>query len=460
MTSLTTQPQPIPAPPGPTGLANAIRHMSEMRQDISGLMIRLGREYGPVVSFQFGPISMYVISTPETMYEVLVEQAAKFYKTKMTKAVLKPMLGDGLIISDGEFWRRQRKLTQPAFHAKRIEGYADTMVKLTEQAMHDWQTGQTRPIDQDMMELTLNIVTETLFGTKLSEQDTQNIRKAVEIGQDNSNYKFTRVVTPPAWVPTARNKRGKWAIQAIEDVVLRVIAERRASQEDKGDLLSMLLLASDGDGDKNAGMTDQQARDEAVTLMLAGHETTSNTLTWAWYLLSQHPEIEAKLHGELDRVLGGRTPTLADLAQLPYTDAIIKETLRLYPAAYLTAREAIEDVVIGGYQLKAGREVIVPIYALHRDPRYYDAPEAFRPDRWLENGGTLEKRLPKGAYLPFGMGPRVCIGNMFASMEARLLLATIARRWQLRLAPDQQVAVEPLVTLCPKYGMRMQVEGR
>lgn len=457
MTTLTPT-RSATAPPGPTGVANAIRHMSELRQDISGLAARLGREYGPIVSFQFGPIPMYAVTAPETMYEVLVEQAAKFHKTALTKRVLGPSLGNGLLVSDGEFWRRQRRLAQPAFHIKRIEGYAETMVQFTQQMLASWRSGEMREIDDDMMKLTLAIVTKTLFGTELSASDAHDIGKAVVIGQENSDLMFKSVFTLPSWVPTARNKRGTWAVQTIQNVVMRVIAERRASKEDKGDLLSMLLLASDGnsaDG-TTSGMTDQQARDEAVTLMLAGHETTSNTLTWAWYSLSQHPETEAKLHAELRQVLAGRAPTLADLPKLPYTDAIIKEILRLYPAAYITAREPIEDVVIGGHTLKARHAVLVPIYALHHDPRYYDQPEAFRPDRWLENGGALEKSLPKGAYLPFGMGPRVCIGNMFASMEARLLLATIAQRWQFRLAPDQRVEIDPLVTLCPKYGMKME----
>jgi len=336
------------------------------------------------------------------------------------------------------------------------------MVQFTQQMLAGWRSDEMREIDDDMMKLTLAIVTKTLFGTELSASDAHDIGKAVAIGQENSDLMFKSVFTLPPWVPTARNKRGTWAVQTIQNVVMRVIAERRASKEDKGDLLSMLLLASDGDSadGTTSGMTDQQARDEAVTLMLAGHETTSNTLTWAWYSLSQHPEIEAKLYAELRQVLAGRAPTLADLAQLPYTDAIIKEILRLYPAAYITAREPIEDVVIGGHTIKAHHAVLVPIYALHHDPRYYDQPEAFRPDRWLENGSTLEKSLPKGAYLPFGMGPRVCIGNMFASMEARLLLATIAQRWQFRLAPDQRVEIDPLVTLCPKYGMKMEVVSR
>jgi cytochrome P450 len=439
--------------PGPVGFVNGLRNLRAFRSNILGFLGHLAREYGDFVQFDFGSFRMYFVNHPDLLHQILVEEAAKYYKTRLTKALLRPSLGEGLLINDGEPWKRQRKLIQPAFHAARIAAYADTLVTYTEHAMAEWRAGQTRWIDHDMMTLTLDIVIKTLFGEQLTPQEREAVGQAVDIGQKQVGDGFKTLFRMPAWVPTSARRRGEWATGVINDIIARFIAHYRQTRQDRGDLLAMMLAAVDEDG----GMSDAQARDEAFTLIVAGHETTANTLTWAWYLLSQHPQAEATLHAELNHVLGGRKPTFADLPALTFTEAIVKETLRLYPAAYIIAREPQEDVCVGCYAVPRGRPILIAPYVTHRDPRWFDEPNAFKPERWLDD---LEKRLPKLAYLPFGGGPRICIGNAFAMMEARLILATVAQRFQLRLAPGRRVEMDPLVTLRPKHGMPMVVQAR
>jgi cytochrome P450 len=453
---MTTISSPFPkleTAPGPVGFVNGLRNLRAFRTDILGFLGYLAREYGDFVQFDFGPFRMYFVNHPDLLHQILVEEATKYYKTRLTKALLRPSLGEGLLINDGEPWKRQRRLIQPAFHAARIVAYADTMVAYTERAMAEWQTGQTRWIDHDMMTLTLDIVIKTLFGEQLTPQEREAVGQAVDIGQKQVGDGFKTLFRVPAWVPTPARRRAEWATGVINDIIARFIAHYRQTRQDRGDLLAMMLAAVDEDG----GMSDAQARDEAFTLIVAGHETTANTLTWAWYLLSQHPQAEAALHAELDRVLGGRKPTFADLPALTFTEAIVKETLRLYPAAYIIAREPQEDVCVGRYAVPHGRPILIAPYVTHRDPRWFDEPNTFKPERWLDD---LEKRLPKLAYLPFGGGPRICIGNAFAMMEARLILATVAQRLRLKLAPGRRVEVDPLVTLRPKHGMPMVVQAR
>ncbi len=425
-----------------------------------------GARYGHLVDLRFGPVSRFLVSHPDLVRQIYVEQAAKFYKTTQIKEVLGPSLGNGLLISDGEFWRRQRKLAQPAFHRKRIEGYANTMVDFTQRMLSQWErAAQThtrdipdvRDIDQDMMQLTMEIVAKCLFDADVTN-DAAGLGEAITTGNELASARFTQLFVPPAWVPTRDNKRAAQAIATIDYVLMRFIHQRRAEGLDElheySDLLSTLLTAVDEDG---GGMTDKQARDEAFTLFVAGHETTATTLTWVWYLLSQNPAAEAKLHEELEHVLGGRTPTVADLARLPYTDWVIKETLRLYPVAWITAREAIEPVEVGDYHFDKGAVFFLSPHVLHHDATYFEAPEEFRPERWA---GDFEKQLPRFAYFPFGGGPRVCIGNTFALMEAQLILATIAQRFTMRLVASQVVEPLPLITLRSKYGLKMEVAGR
>ncbi len=453
---MTTFSSSLPQPkdvPGPVGFTNSLRNLRAFQANILEFLTRIAREYGDFAQFDFGPFRMYLVNHPDLIHQVLVEDAAKYYKTRLTKELLRPSLGEGLLINDGEPWKRQRRLIQPAFHATRIAAYAETMVSYTERAIAEWQPGQTRSVEHDMMALTLDIVIKTLFGEQLTAQERDDIGRAVDVGQEQVGQAFKTIFRLPRWIPTPARREGEWATNVINAIIARFIARYRQTGQDRGDLLSMMLAT----GDESGSMSDAQARDEAFTLIVAGHETTANTLTWAWYLLSQHPQAEAALYAELDNVLGGRAPTFADLPRLPFTEAIVKETLRMYPAAYITSREPQQDVRIGDYRVPKGRTVLISPYVTQRDPRWFDEPERFKPERWLSD---LEKHLPKFAYYPFGGGPRICIGNMFAFMEARLILATIAQRFRLALAPNHRVEVDPLVTLRARYGMRMVVQAR
>jgi cytochrome P450 len=295
----------------------------------------------------------------------------------------------------------------------------------------------------------MSIIAKTLFDADVATE-AREIGDVITVLLQLLNERFNKLIAIPDWIPTSSNRRLAQASRRLDQLIQRFIDDRRASGEDKGDLLSMLLLARDEDG--TGQMTDKQVRDEAMTLFGAGHETTAVALTWTWYLLSQHPEVEAKLHDELDAVLGGRKPTLEDLPHLPYTEKVIKEAMRLYPPAWGTSREPITDVEIGGYPIKKGQTIFINIYGVHRDARFFSDPGRFDPERFSPEN---EKQIPHYAYLPFGGGPRVCIGNAFAMMEARLILATVAQQYRLKLAPGHQVAPQRVFTLRPKHGMKM-----
>src|SRR5271168_3355057 len=409
------------------------------------------REYGDLVGLRILNFRILLINHPDHIEDVLVNHARKFSKGRVLQKN-KRVFGKGLLTSEGEFWLRQRRLAQPAFHRARISGYASTMVEYTERLLHEWQDGEERDIHKEMMRLTLQIVGKTLFDADV-ERDAQDIGKSMELLLELS-ANFRRTIFIPHWVPTPTNRRMERAIRQIEKVLYRMIAEKRASGRDSGDLLSMLLAAQDEDGSR---MTDQQLRDEAITLFLAGHETTANTLSWTWWLLAQNPTVEAKLHAELRTVLAGRAPSLDDLPKLVYTNHIITESMRLYPPAWGTARPAIEEHEIAGYSIPKGSGVSFAQWTVHRDARWYDAPDEFRPDRWE---GDLMRRLPRFAYFPFGGGPRQCIGNAFALMEAALILATIAQQYRFRLVEEQPVVPLASITLRPRHGIRAVLEAR
>jgi|HubBroStandDraft_1064217.scaffolds.fasta_scaffold46344_3 cytochrome P450 len=438
-------------PPGPsTGLRRwSLGPLNN--GDPLGYFTGLVREYGDLIGLRILNFRILLINHPDHIEDVLVNHPRKFIKGRVLKAN-KRVFGSGLLTSEGDFWLRQRRLAQPAFHRARIAGYASTMAEYTERLLHEWQDGEERDIHKEMMRLTLQIVGKTLFDADV-EGDAQDVGKSMELllelGAD-----FRRTVLIPHWLPTPANLRLEGAIRKIEKVLYRIIAEKRASGRDAGDLLSMLLAAQDEDGSR---MTDKQLRDEAITLFLAGHETTANTLSWTWWLLAQNPAVEAKLHGELRAVLGGRTPSLDDLPKLVYTNHIITESMRLYPPAWGTARTAIEDHEIAGYSVPKGSGVSFAQWTVHRDPRWYDAPEEFRPERWE---GDLLKRIPRFAYFPFGGGPRQCIGNSFALMEAALVLATIAQQYRFRLVEEHPVVPLASITLRPRHGIRAVLEAR
>lgn len=423
------------------------------RRNPLGFLMDNARNYGDMVRIMFGPYYAYQINHPDDVRDVLVTYADKFHKSVVYKRLLSQYLGNGLLISDGDYWKRQRRLAQPAFHTKRINTYAQTMVAYTERLLATWQPGETRNIAEDMMKLTLYIVAKTLFDTDVSRVSHQ-VGAALEVLLISVIEESKFLIRLPEWLPTPFRMRKKWSIETLHTVVDQIIQARRTSGEDKGDLLSMLLLAQDEDG---VQMTDEQVRDEALTIFLAGHETTANAMTWTFYLLSQHPQIEAKLHDELTQVLGGRAPTLEDLPNLLYTEMILKESMRLYPPAWSFGRMALQDVTIGGYVMQKYNTALVIPYVIHRDARWFAEPDKFDPERFSPEN---EKNIPKYAYLPFGGGARICIGNSFAMMEAKLILATIAQQYRLMLKPGHPVEPEPLVTLRPKYGMLMRLQSR
>jgi cytochrome P450 len=424
------------------------------RRDPTGFLLDSAREYGDVVHFKFGPQEVYLLNHPDYIRDVLVTNHRNFVKSRGL-VMAKKFLGEGLLTSEGEFHRRQRRLAQPAFHRQRINAYATVMTDYGAQTRNRWQANETLDISQEMMRLTLAIVGKTLFDANV-EAEASEIGKALT----DVMQLFDRITSPFAGLleklPLPSNLRWLKAKQRLDETMYRIIDERRRSGEDRGDLLSMLLLAQDEEGD-GTGMTNQQLRDEAMTLFVAGHETTANALTWTWYLLSQHPEVEAKLHDEIDTVLGGNLPTAEDVGRLIYTEMVFAESMRLYPPAWILGRRVLNDYEVGDYVVPSGAIILMSPWVMHHDPRFYPEPFEFDPERWTPN--ARESR-PKFAYFPFGGGPRVCIGEPFAWMEGVLLIATIAQEWKMRLAPDQRVQTKPMITLRAKYGMRMVLQKR
>jgi cytochrome P450 len=418
-------------------------------------LLNLIEQYGDVAQFKLGRLDTYVVAQPDAIQDILVRQKEKFVKSERSRKIMEAMLGQSLLVSIGDYHARQRRLVQPAFHATRIHNYAETMVDYTEKHLSQWQSDSVRDIHSDMMILTMEIVSKTLFGADVAGEALR-VGQAMAFLQQVANKRF---VNPFAGLLMKFTSLGKQAMEAgatIDSVVMRFITERREQGiTDNGDLLSMLLLSADDNGER---MTNDEVRNEAITLFSAGHETTSNTLTWTWYLLSQNPDARQKLYAELDSVLASRRPILADLKHLPYTQMVIKESMRLYPPAWtLTSRTVLEDVEVGGYHLPQGAMVFIAPYAMHRNPRYWDDVNAFKPERFSPEN---EKQQHRYQYLPFGGGEHICIGNMFALMEAQLILATIASRYELDMATTAPVEERSLITLFPRDGLSMRVKVR
>lgn len=411
--------------------------------------------FGDLVKWRFGWLWFYQANHPDIIHDVLVTRASSFFKTPRLKQVLGPVLGDGLLTSDGDVWRSSRRLVQPAFHATRIDAYGDVMTEYTEAMVEGWSSGAIYDIRQEMMKLTLGIVAKTLFDADLDGDLSERVGQAVTVSQEHADEQFSRLLTVPRWLPTQENRRSQAAVDDLDRILAEIISARRASGEDRGDLLSMLLLSREEDSGR--GLTDQQVRDESMTLFLAGHETTAVALTWTWVLLHQHPDVRRRLEDEVDQVLKGRSARVGDLGDLTYTGQVIEEAMRLYPPAWIIGRQAIEPVDIGPYHLERGTTVLVSPFALHREPVYYPDPEDFDPGRFSPE--QVADR-PRYAYLPFGGGPRICIGNSFAMQEARLILATMVQRVRLELVPGADLTPDPLITLRPKYSVNMRVDRR
>ena len=439
----------------------------------------LARTYGDIAAFRMGGENVFLVNDPQLVKDILVTHNRNFTKSRGLERT-KRLLGNGLLTSEGAFHLRQRRLMQPAFHRERIAGYGRTMVEYADRLRNGWQDGATIDVAREMMRVTLSIAGKTLF-----DVDVESRAAAVGDALTATMESFWTMMLPFAnvieWLPIPTMRRSRLARQRLDAIIYGMIAERRATGRDHGDLLSMLLDAQDEDpstrvehdlaqgrlalseraaqagrGSKGV-MTDVQVRDEAMTIFLAGHETTANALTWTWYLVSQSPEVERKLHDEIDRALGGALPTIADIPSLPFVEKVVTESMRLYPPAWIIGRRAIEDYPIGGYVAPARAILVTSPWVMQRDARYFPDPQRFDPDRWTPE---FKASLPRFAYFPFGGGPRQCIGESFAWMELVLLVATIAQRWTLRLVPGHPVEPLPLVTLRTKHGMKMTLSRR
>jgi cytochrome P450 len=439
-------------PPGPKGHP-LTGNLFDYTRDHLGFLTRCAREYGDVVRLRFVNVPVYLLNHPDHIEYVLVRNNRNFIKSKGVRHSL-GFLGEGLLTSEGSFWRRQRRLAQPAFHRERIDAYGEVMVECSAHEVSGWKSGEIRDVHEDMARLTLDVVTRTLFGTLLTVE-FEEVGAALETIAQRFTGRGGVLFHIPEKVPTPANLRFRRAVRLLDGIIYRIIEGRRAGDERDGDPLSMLLEVRDEE--TGEGMSDRQLRDEVMTIFLAGHETTANALSWTWYLLARHPETEARLLEELDEVLEGRAPTVEDLPRLRYTDMVVKESMRLYPPVWAFGREAVEDCEIGGYHVPAGTQLVMSQWVMHRDPRYYERAEEFRPERWVD--GSVEK-LPPYAYFPFGGGPRLCIGRSFAWMEAVLLLATIAQKFRLRLAQELPIKPQPSITLRPRNGMRMALTKR
>ena len=422
-------------------------------RDPLGFFSNLAREYGDIVSYTMGGERLFLVSAPQHIKDILVTNNRNFIKGRGLQRS-KRILGEGLLTSEGAVHLRQRRLMQPAFHRDRVAGYGDLMVGYADRMRRAWADGATLDISREMNRLTLSIVGKTLFDVDVEEQ-AATVGEALTAVMES----FWMTLLPFADVlerlPVPKLRRARMARARLDAIIYRMIADRRSSGGDRGDLLSMLLAAQDEDDGR--GMTDLQVRDEAMTIFLAGHETTANALTWTWFLLSGAPDIEARLHDEVARALQGRLPSVADLPSLPFVERVVTESMRLYPPAWIIGRRAIDEYRVGEYVAPPRSILVMSPYIMQRDERFYTDPERFDPDRWTPE---FRAALPKFAYFPFGGGPRQCIGESFAWMELILLVATITQQCRLRLVPGHPVVPQPLITLRAKHGVRMTVEKR
>jgi cytochrome P450 len=448
-----TNPHPRTAP-GPRGDPLLGHVLRAWREPIS-LMVEAASGYGDVALLRFGPfLRYYVLGSVGGVHHVLQANAKNYVKSR-NYAGLKYVLGHGLLTSEGEFWKRQRRLAQPAFHHQRLPRFAETMARLANEHAGRWPVGETVDMHAAMMRLTFRIVGQTLFSADV-EGDAAEIGEALEVGLRWAQDYAEQIVRVPPWVPTPSNVRFRRALSRLDALVLRIIRERMASASDPDDLVGLLMAVRDEvTGER---MSERQLRDEVMTIVLAGHETTANALAFTLHLLARHPEVEQRLHAEVDAELGGRAPAFGDLPRLPYAARVVQEGLRLYPPAWCFEREAIADDVIEGFHVPAGSMIALCPYTLHRSTRYWTEPERFDPDRFLPERSSDR---PKQAYLPFGDGPRVCIGKAFAMMEATIILAVVAQRFRVGTTEKgAELDLDPGVTLRPRGGVSLRLWAR
>ena len=451
-------------PPGPPprkrGLVSSLRYNYGFFRDSLGFVNKRFETYGDLYYAPSDGLGLYVVRHPLQVHEVLVANAAKYGKGHTALQRVADIIGDGMLTTDGETWRRQRKLSQPAFARSRLAEYTEVMSAEAVRALASWSDGETREVDRDMMTLTLRVVSKALFGHDLANADVAVVDRLMSVFQTGA----IAANLLPRWLPNPARHRLRGASAALDELMYRLIARSQEGLRGgatgavgtKANLLDMLVNAVDEE-DPRARLDAREVRDNLMTLLLAGHETTSNALTWTLYALSQHPEIERTLMAEVDAVLGGRAPTFEDLPKLRYAEQVLKESMRMYPPVHSLARVAAEDSELGGYPIKKGSEVVIWVYWMHHDARWFPEPERFRPERFSPEG---EAALEKSSYIPFGAGPRACIGKAFAMLEAQLLLVLLVQRFHFSLAPGQKVALNPRITLRPKHGMRMRLTRR
>jgi len=440
-------------PPGPKTKI-PLGHLFSFRRDSIGFLKRIAGEYGDIVHFKIGPIRIVLLNHPDLIKEVLTTQHRNFVKGRPLE-MAKELLGEGLLTSEGDFHKRQSRLIQPAFHRSMIESYVPALTKCVTQLMDSWKENMTVDVKEEMTNMSIAIAGKTLFGSD-TQQEAEEINQAL----DTATSLFGRIPLPFSEfllkLPLPGTLRFNKAKARLDKTIYRMIDERRRNKVEKGDLLSLLIGSQDEESDEGR-MSDQQVRDEAITLFLTAFDTTSTALTWTWYLLSQNPEAEDELHEELDRVLNGRLPTVHDIAQLKFTKMVFGESMRLYPPSYVIPRQAVEDFPIDKYIIPGGSIILLSPYLIHHDPRFHPDPEKFDPHAWDDHSHGMNSKYE---YFPFSRGPRSCIGEPFAWMQGILVLATIAQFWHMKLVPGHPVELLPLINLRPKHGMMMTLHRR
>ncbi|MET0406092.1 MAG: cytochrome P450 [Cystobacter sp.] len=443
-------------PPGPRGHW-LLGNLPERRSDPLSLFLRGRERYGDVVRYPMGPLVMYQLSHPDDVKRVLVDNAQNYQKTALMRR-LGAVLGEGLLLSEGELWKRQRRLAQPAFHRERLQGMTGHITRLIEEALPHWDAladrGEPFDLAAELMRLVLSLTGQVLFGADLSGS-ASDMGRAVTTVLEEMNRRVLSALPLPALLPLPGQLRLRSALRVLDRIVYGIIDGRHRQADSRPDLLSLLMDARDAD--TGEGMSDRQLRDEVMTLILAGHETTANALAWTFHLLQGHPEAEGRLVDEVSSVLGGRVPTFQDVPLLRYTARVFDESMRLYPPAWLISRVALADDVLGGYPLPAGSIVVMLPYVIHRHPDYWERPDVFDPDRFLPE---RSRTRPRYAWLPFGGGQRMCIGSGLALLEAHLTLAMLARRYHFQAMPGHPVVPQALVTLRPRFGLKVVARRR
>lgn len=443
-------------PPGPTDAAFGMTLANRFKDHPLEFMTDMAKTYGDIVYLRFGPIQAFGLNKPELVKELLVTKNKAFHKMDRMKQVMSRLDGNGLLLSEGEFWLRQRRLVQPAFDHKRLVTYAQTMVQYTSETISHWKAGEQRDLFDDTTKLTLRIICRILFNID-AQQDAEKIGAAIDEISRTMVKDMSAPFLLPDWLPIPEKSRWRENVHILDSFITKIMADRKASGHDKGDLLSMLLLAVDSEGD-GTGMSEKQARDEAMTLFLAGHDSTAAALAWTWYLLARHQDVQDKVAAEVLATFGTEPPHPDGARKLTFTTAVLKESMRLYPPVWLIPRQSVAETEIGGYRIPPGSFVYAWTYALHRSPRFWAEPEEFQPERFLPEN---ESKVIPHSYIPFGEGPRGCIGNHFAMLESTLIVACVLQRFSLSLCPQSEKITQSVrVSLEPANGVHVRLASR